>query len=111
MRQQVRLARLSVGGTFVRLGSARANRSSSHKAHRQAQMLRQTRLQSLGMGALTVRQVAAVPAPEQSNEPCPGVGCTQDGGGGRSTQPPPASEYADPAGQTPASGDVAMMHP
>src|ERR1700690_2100515 len=76
----------------------------------QTQMLRHVRLQLLGMGALTVWQVAPASAPEQSNEPCPGVGSTHDGGGGSWTQPPPASEYADPAGQTPASGDVAM-HP
>lgn len=75
------------------------------------QRLRQTRLQPLGMGALTVWQVAPASAPEQSNEPCPGVSDTHDGLGGSSTQSPPASETSDPAGQTPASGDATVMHP
>jgi hypothetical protein len=74
-------------------------------------MLRQTRLQPLGMGALIGLQVAPASAPEQSNEPCPGVGITHDGVGGTCTQPPPASEYFDPSGQTPASDGGKAMHP
>jgi len=69
------------------------------------------RLQRLGMGALTVWQVAPASAPEQSNEPCPGVGSTHDGVGRSWTQSPGGSEFADPSGQTPPSGDAKVMHP
>src|ERR1022692_170823 len=77
----------------------------------QIQMLRQIRLQLLGMGALTVWQVAPASAPEQSNEPCPGVRSTHDGVGGAGTQSPGGSEVTDPSGQTPPSGDATVMHP
>jgi hypothetical protein len=75
------------------------------------QMLRQVWLQPLGMGALTVWQVAPASGPEQSNEPCPDVGSTQEGAGGISTQLPAASEWSDPAGQTPASDGPTKIQP
>jgi hypothetical protein len=58
----------------------------------QMQMLRQMRLQSLGIGALATSQPAAASTPEQSNEPSPGVRRTQDGAGGGWTQSAVASE-------------------
>jgi len=76
-----------------------------------AQIARQTRLQRLGMGALTTSQFAPASPPEQSNEPVPGTGDTHDGGGGDCKQPPEASEYSVPTGQTPASSGAAATHP
>ena len=76
-----------------------------------AQIARQTRLQRLGMGALTTSQFAPASTPEQSNEPVPGTGDTHDGGGGDCKQPPEASEYSVPTGQTPASSGAAATHP
>jgi len=76
-----------------------------------AQFARQTRLQPLGMGALAMSQPAAASIPEQSNEPAPGAGETHDGGGGGAKQPPEASEYSVPSGQTPASRGAAATHP
>jgi hypothetical protein len=64
------------------------------------QIPRHTRLQLLGMGALTLSQFGAASGPEQSNEPVPGAGDTHDGGGGGDTHRPLASEYSQPSGQT-----------
>lgn len=76
-----------------------------------AQIARQTRLQLLGMGALMVLHPTPASPPEQSNEPEPAAGKTHDGGGGEGKQPPEASEYSVPSGQTPPSGSASAAHP
>src|SRR5579872_1643468 len=99
-RQKVREGRL--WGECSRVGSA--------VVVAYAQVARQLRLQRLGMGAFTTSQFGPASLPEQSQEPVPRAGETHDGGGGGGRHTPEASQYAQPSGQTPASGSK-PMHP
>jgi hypothetical protein len=93
------------GQNLFRNPTSRKTRNQTY-----TQFTRQMRLQLAGMGTMALSQFGAAFGPEQSNA-SPRDGDTHDGLGIGGKQPPEASEYSVPSGQTPASVSANWMHP